>query len=60
MFVREVGNHPLFPTIPGNCCAEVVLGKFDKIEPQGCSTIDVALLLLIHEFEVGRISQMVE
>ena len=26
--VRELGNHPLFPTIPGNCCAEVVLEIF--------------------------------
>ena len=24
--VREFGNHPLFPIIPGDCCAEVVLG----------------------------------
>jgi len=26
MSLRELENHPLFPTIPGNCCAEVVLG----------------------------------
>ena len=31
--VRSVGNHPLFPTILGNCCAEVVLGfKFEEPE----------------------------
>ena len=24
--VGELGNHLLFATIPGNCCAEVVLG----------------------------------
>ena len=24
--IRELGNTPRFPTIPGNCCAEVVLG----------------------------------
>lgn len=24
--VRELGNYPLFSIIPGDCCAEVVLG----------------------------------
>jgi hypothetical protein len=23
--IGEMRNHPLFPTVPGNCCAEVVL-----------------------------------